>query len=88
FYSGRALEYNNKALEPSTQNAQKLLGDKKYLYILADNKVIVVNKEDGKQVAQYLFNNLNISDFAISPKGDSIYLLSEGSVYNFSIVSE
>ena len=87
FHLGRAQEYESKALEPSTTHAQKILGDDNNLYILADNKrLIVVNKEDGKQIAQYLFSNLNISDFAINSEDNSVLLLADGNIYDFKIV--
>ena len=86
---GRAQEYTSKALEPSTTKTQKILGDDNNLYILADNnRLVVVNKEDGKQIAQYLFSNLNISDFAFNSEDNSVLLLADGNIYDFKIVIE
>ena len=89
FHMGRAQEYTSKALEPSTTKTQKILGDDNNLYILADNnRLVVVNKEDGKQIAQYLFSNLNISDFALNSEDNSVLLLADGNIYDFKIVIE
>jgi hypothetical protein len=82
FYLGRQEKYDNSPLNPPTSQAKKILGDDEHLYVLDNNdRLIVINKEDGRHEKQYIFTNLDVSDFAISENRENAYILSQAKIY-------
>lgn len=91
FHLGRAQEYSSEIIQPSTSSARKIVGDSldvadgKLYILVGKNRLIILDKESGSMQSQYLFDNLNISDFSLTGDRQSVYLLSEGKIYLFPL---
>ena len=83
---GQSIAYENKAPLPQISNARKIRGDGTSLYVLADeNRFLVFSKESGKLSSQYIFNDLNITDFSLDSENKSVLLLAGGQIYSFPL---
>lgn len=83
---GQAIAYENKPPLPQISNARKIRGDGTSLYVLADeNRFLVFSKDSGKLNNQYIFNDLNITDFSLDKESKSVLLLAGGQIYSFPL---
>lgn len=86
YHTGSEESYDFEPPESTIESATRLIGDANKLYYLSNqNRVTVINKSDGKLLGQYIFNNLQIDDIAISSDAKTIYLLANSSIYNFKL---
>lgn len=86
YRSGANLPYESKEILPQITKAKKLRGDNKNLYVLADNnRFLIITKESGKLASQYIFDNLDISDFSLDAENKSVLMLAGGKIYSFPI---
>lgn len=84
FERGSEIGWEISAVEPAIQKASKLWTDidSRYVYILADNRVIVFDKNSGKLLMQYSSAKFtNITDFAVDEGARTIYLLNGDTVF-------
>jgi hypothetical protein len=80
--------YANKALDPATSSATKILGDTNQLYIMdgASKRLAIIAKSDGHLMKQYSFDSLpSLNDFTLDATGKVIYLLSGETVYKLAL---
>ncbi|MFA6416883.1 MAG: PP2C family serine/threonine-protein phosphatase [Patescibacteria group bacterium] len=78
----------NRALDPATSSATKILGDANQLYVLdaANKRLAIIAKSDGHLMNQYVFPSLpSLNDFALDDGGKVIYLLSGESIYKLAL---
>ena len=88
FHLNKKEIYADKALDPVTASASKILGDNNQLYILdaANKRIAIVAKSDGHLMNQYVFSSLSsLNDFALDEDGKIIYLLSGETVYKLAL---
>lgn len=88
FHLNKKEAYANKALDPATNSATKILGDTNQLYILdaANKRLAIVAKSDGHLMNQYVFSSLPaLTDFALDTGAKVIYLLSGESIYKLAL---
>lgn len=88
FHLNKKEAYANKALDPATSSATKILGDTNQLYIMdgASKRLAIIAKSDGHLMKQYAFDSLpSLNDFALDATGKVIYLLSGETVYKLAL---
>ncbi|MDI3496470.1 MAG: hypothetical protein PWQ35_491, partial [Patescibacteria group bacterium] len=89
FRLGKKEAFPTLPLIPETEEANKLMGNNDFLYILVgDNRLVRVNKNKtddynpGEEIKQYLFSDIILDDIALVSDG-SLYLLSANQIYSF-----
>jgi hypothetical protein len=88
FYLNKKETYANKALDPVTASATKILGDANQLYILdgANKRIAIIAKSDGHLMNQYVFSSLpSLNDFALDEAKKTLYLLSGETIYKLGL---
>lgn len=86
FFRGQSREFVQEKVEPEISEAKQLYTtqDSDYLYYLAPEKLIVLDKT-GKVKIQYTSPKFtNLKDFVINEAEKKIYVLTENSVYSFA----
>lgn len=88
FASGKETPWNHAAIDPALVKPLDIWTDvdSAYLYILdgADGRVIVLEKESGNIVAQYVSNISSIVGFAVRENENRIILATPTTVYSYT----
>ncbi len=88
FYTGNVQEYQAPALLPAMDDASRLIGSDKYLYIFSpgSKRLAVLAKQDGHLISQYRFDSLSqMDDIVLSDDGKTAYILSGEKVYQANL---
>ncbi len=88
FNLGKPEEYGSVAIMPAISDAKRLIVGSKNLYFLspASKRIIVLDKENGRLVGQYLIENMdNIKDFTVNDGAKKAFLLNNDQIYEISL---
>ena len=88
YYGGKKQDYSSAQLNPDNGNFTRITAynNKLYLFNPEAKKIVVLNKEDGILLSQYVFEDLNeITDFAIDEANNIIYVISQKQVLKYQL---
>ncbi len=88
YRSGLKQDYSSAQLNPDNGNFTRITSynNKLYLFNPEAKKIVVLNKENGILLSQYIFEDLNeITDFAIDETNNIIYVISQKQVLKYQL---